>query len=87
MVNIPTTPSIIPCDAVQVGAALICDGGFVSDQSPTGFCMDEGEIKVVERDALGNLFVPCRCGQHILDGQENEDGNYTGFWLATAEAA
>lgn len=87
MVNIPTSPSNIPCDAVQVGSALICDGGFVSEDSPTGFCMDEGDIKVVEQDIAGKLFVPCRCGPHMLEGQENEDGTYTGFWLATAEAA
>lgn len=84
---IPEGNAIIPISSVKEGTALICDGGFVSDDDPTGFCMSEGDVKVVERDALGNLFVPCRCGQHMLDGQENEDGTYSGFWLASAEVA
>lgn len=70
---IPEGNAIIPISSVREGTVLICDGGFT--------CMNEGDLKTVQRNASGELFVPCKCGEHALDGQENEDGTYSGFWL------
>ena len=66
------TPAIVATHLVAPGTRLRCDGGFT--------CMKENSVKVVQQDEKG-LWVKCSAGQHYLDGQENEERNYVGFWL------
>jgi hypothetical protein len=71
---------------VKVGDILIADDGFT--------CIDEGRECVVKADDNGELYVDC-CGPedtrsdyddtHMLDGQEDEDGNLIGFILKVTE--
>jgi len=60
-------------DQVRVGTILRCDGDFT--------CMNAGEEKEVQKDADGNLWVPCECGRHGLEGQLDYDNfdTYVGF--------
>lgn len=60
------------------GAAVAVDGGFT--------CMEPSTTTVCA-DAQGNLFVPCRCGEHALDGQVGEDGILVGVRLIAGAAA
>lgn len=59
---------------VRRGTQLRCDSGFT--------CMTNGDVKIVEQDKDGDLYVPCRQGHHSLAGQISEDGTmYVGFWV------
>lgn len=65
---------------VSPGDILIADGGFD--------CIVEGARVEVERDLHGfgvDLWVACRCGKHMLDGQLDEEGRYVGFAKAVAQ--
>ena len=75
---------------VHLGSVLIADGGFISSdehyngpRDSEGFfhCLDEGEEVTVQFDKeMNELFVPCKCGQHFLSGQI-EDDHYVGFFM------
>ena len=56
---------------IKPGDKLIADGGFT--------CLDEDEVVEVAKDEEGFLYVPCRDGQHHLDGQEGENGEVIGL--------
>lgn len=78
--------AFVSVDEVKPGTVLIPDGGFVAsnpdDPGDDDFrCLAEGERVVVQADENGELFVPCKCGGHHLEGQF-EDGVYVGLWLA-----
>lgn len=65
-------------DHVKVGTRLKADGGFT--------CIEEGSVLTVAE--YGNeLFVPCNCGQHFLDGQLDDGDRYIGFTLVAAEVS
>lgn len=79
MSDLPSGPAHVAEDAVRVGTRLRCDDGFD--------CMDAGSVVTVEADEAGDLFVPCRCGRHYLDGQlgsPDDDHVFVGFWLEEA---
>ncbi|ADJ22995.1 hypothetical protein Hden_1182 [Hyphomicrobium denitrificans ATCC 51888] len=56
---------------VKPGDTLIADDGFS--------CLDPDQRVTVHSDDCG-LFVPCRCGQHYLDGQLNAVGDLVGLY-------
>lgn len=72
--------------SVKEGDVLTCDGGFT--------CMAEGDRKVVKRregpmkgysanyakDPFARLYVDCKDGTHMLDGQVGNDGELVGFY-------
>ncbi len=60
---------------IKAGDILAADGGFT--------CLQEGEELEVKLDGEGSKFVECEQGCHFLDGQENEDGEITGFLKRT----
>lgn len=57
---------------VDAGTKLRADGGFT--------CIPRGAVLTVQRNDHGELYVPCRSGQHSLDGQEEGD-HYLGLSL------
>ena len=59
---------------VKPGDRLFTDGGFT--------CMEAGELKVVRRDEGGQLYVACRDGKHLLDGQNDGDGKLIGVYYS-----
>ena len=69
----------VPVSRVKVGTKLIADGGFD--------CLKKGEIVTVEMNEKGELYVPCKDGHHLLDGQgcpdEGDIEYYTGFLEVT----
>jgi hypothetical protein len=53
---------------------LEVDAGFT--------CILSWSRRVVKKDELG-LYIDCKCGQHFLDGQLDDEGrNYVGVRLA-----
>lgn len=52
---------------LKAGDAVTVDGDFD--------CMDKGDVREVEADADGALFIACRDGKHILDRQAQADGD------------
>lgn len=62
---------------VTLGTKLVADGGFT--------CLNDGDVVEANRDADGDLFVPCASGTHMLDAQLNGD-EYTGFVVAPTSA-
>lgn len=74
-----TEQAILNYDEVKAGDALIADGGFT--------CLAENERVVVGADRDGRLFVPCRCGHHLLDGQRGFDNpdELVGFFRAASQ--
>lgn len=61
--------SFVKIKKVVPGMQLKADGGFT--------CIREGAVVTVTKDPLRKgfaaLYVPCRCGQHYLDGQIKGD--------------
>lgn len=60
-------------DDVKVGSKLECDGGFD--------CMKEGEIRHVQMDRTGELYIRCKEGDHALCGQI-KGKHYVGLYPA-----
>ncbi len=67
------------------GTILFPDDDFVTFEGPSGetleeprHCLDLNVPVTVQADAKGELYVPCRCGSHYLDGQL-ENGHYIGL--------
>ena len=62
---------------VKVGDYLETDAGFT--------CVDAGSVLQV-RESEGRLYIPCRCGQHSLEGQlgytRATKGAYVGLYPA-----
>lgn len=52
-----------------VADALIADNGFD--------CIKHWACVSVLKDERGELYVPCKCGQHFLEGQLDHDDNDT----------
>ena len=71
--------SILQFNDVKPGDALLADGGFD--------CLDNGERVVVSVDPDGDLYVPCRCGKHSLEGQRGFDNpdELVGFFRAASQ--
>jgi len=42
-------------------------------------CVPDDAVRVVRADADGALYVRCREGEHMLDGQVGEDGCLLGM--------
>lgn len=62
----------VPHDAVQPGDLLVPDKHFA--------CLDYGVPVEVRRDPRGELYVHCREGRHMLDGQlDQPGGDFVGF--------
>lgn len=59
---------------VAAGTRLVPDDGFD--------CLAEGETITVQADRAGRLYLPCRCGQHFLDGQSDDGVTLIGLRLA-----
>lgn len=53
----------------KVGDKLVADGGFT--------CIKAGTVEVFEDD--GGLFVPCKAGNHYLDGQCDDGDHIVGM--------
>lgn len=60
-------------DDVQEGTMLVADGGFT--------CIKEGTCMIVRKDNHG-LYVPCKDGNHYIDGQLDDGDVYIGLYLA-----
>lgn len=54
---------------LQPGDIVFLDDGFT--------CRDAGPARVF-RDCKGDLYVGCRDGRHVLDGQDDGDGVLVG---------
>lgn len=69
----------ITLDTVKVGDILIADDGFISDYGERYHdghcrCIRPFSKVIVEKDKNGDLFVRCAAGQHLLEGQVDDDG-------------
>ena len=68
------TRPCVPFDVVRPGDRLVPDEHFT--------CLDAGVPVEVREDPRGELYVHCRDGRHMLDGQvEQPGGALVGFSL------
>jgi hypothetical protein len=70
---------------VKVGDRLICDGGFSCMKADAKKTVKrragrlKGVSKEYAKDPFARLYIDCKCGGHMLDGQLGEHGELIGL--------